>query len=60
MPIQSDAGNLQILPQRTRFGLDQGGTAAEDVPSVIWMFRYVRGLPYLETAIDHRKAGGLI
>ena len=35
----------------------RGGTAAEDVPSVIWMFRYFRGLPYLEMAIDRWKAG---
>ncbi len=35
----------------------RGGTAAEDVPSVIWMFRNFRGFSHLEKAIKVWKAG---
>lgn len=39
----------------TRLAFEAGGTAKEDIPAVIWMFRNFRGFPYLETAIARWK-----
>lgn len=42
-------------PDITARAFVEGGTAKEDVPAVIWMFKYFRGFPYLERAIARWK-----
>ena len=42
-------------PAGTRAAFIAGGTAAEDTPAVIWMFRNFRGFSYLERAITKWK-----
>jgi diguanylate cyclase (GGDEF)-like protein len=42
--------------EAARVGLEAGGNHPDDVPGMIWLFRYFQDVPYMATAIGHWRA----